>query len=117
MITDVNVVDVNVTTRSKITEEQEFKGRKPRKAKNVVDQEKEEQLKQSMVGTIQQIQKTKIQIKGPSTSMEGWNTTWPGMPNTTLVEVQKSQEVVNSQENLIIVDVRNKLYFKLGTIA
>jgi hypothetical protein len=49
--------------------------------------------------------------------MEGWNTTWPGMPNTTLVEVQKSQEVVNSQENLIIVDVRNKLYFKLGTIA
>jgi hypothetical protein len=36
--------------------------------------------------------------------MEGWNTTWPGMPNTTLVEAQKSQEVVNSQDKLIIVE-------------
>ncbi len=35
--------------------------------------------------------------------MEGWNTTWPGMPNTTLVETQKFQEIVNSQEKLIIV--------------
>jgi hypothetical protein len=35
--------------------------------------------------------------------MEGWNATWPGMPNTTLVEIQKFQEVVNSQEILIIV--------------
>ncbi len=24
------------------------------------------------------------QIERPSTSMEGWNTTWIGMPNTTL---------------------------------
>jgi hypothetical protein len=35
--------------------------------------------------------------------MEGWNTTSLGMPNTTIVEVQKYQEVVNSQEKLIIV--------------
>ncbi len=35
--------------------------------------------------------------------MEGWNTTWLGMPNTTLVETHKSLEVVNSQEKLIIV--------------
>jgi hypothetical protein len=35
--------------------------------------------------------------------MEGWNTTWPSMLNTTLVETQKSHEVVNSQEKLIIV--------------
>jgi hypothetical protein len=27
----------------------------------------------------------------------GWITTWPSMPNTTLMETQKYQEVVNSQ--------------------
>jgi hypothetical protein len=31
IIVDVNVVDVNVTTRSKITEEHVFKDREPRK--------------------------------------------------------------------------------------
>jgi len=31
------VVDVNVTTRSKIIEEHVFKDKEPRKAKNVVD--------------------------------------------------------------------------------
>jgi hypothetical protein len=36
--------------------------------------------------------------------MEGWNTTWPGMPNTTSMEAHKSQEVINSKENLIIVE-------------
>jgi hypothetical protein len=51
-----------------------FKDREPRKAKNVVEWEKEERLKQSMVETIQQIQKTQTWTKGPSTSMEGWNT-------------------------------------------
>ncbi len=55
IIADVNVVDVNVTTRSKVTEKQVFKDRKPRKEKNVIDWEKEEQLKQSMVETIQHI--------------------------------------------------------------
>ncbi len=40
----------------------------------------------------------------PSTSMEGWNITWPSMPNIIHVEAQKSQEVVNSQEKLIIVE-------------
>jgi hypothetical protein len=33
----VNVVDVNVTTRSKVTEEQMFNDREPRKAKSAVD--------------------------------------------------------------------------------
>ncbi len=42
VITDVNVVDVNVTTRSKVIEEQVFKDKEPRKTKSVVDQEKEE---------------------------------------------------------------------------
>jgi hypothetical protein len=42
IIANVNVVDVNVTTRSKVTKEQVFKDRKPRKAKNVTDCEKEE---------------------------------------------------------------------------
>jgi hypothetical protein len=36
--------------------------------------------------------------------MEGWNTTWPNMPNTTPVEAYKSQEVVNSQEKLITIE-------------
>jgi hypothetical protein len=36
--------------------------------------------------------------------MEGWNTTWPGMPNTTFVEGHKYHEVVNSQEKLIIIE-------------
>jgi hypothetical protein len=34
---NVNVVDANVTTRSKVIEEQVFKDRKPRKANSVVD--------------------------------------------------------------------------------
>jgi hypothetical protein len=41
IIANVNVVDVNVTTRSKAIEEQVFKDRKARKAKNSVDWEKE----------------------------------------------------------------------------
>ncbi len=36
--------------------------------------------------------------------MEGWNTTWPGMPNTTLVDAHKYQEVMNSQGRLIIIE-------------
>jgi hypothetical protein len=35
--TYVNVVDVNVTTRSKVIEEHVFKDREPRKANSVVD--------------------------------------------------------------------------------
>ncbi len=38
---DVNVVDVNVITGSKVTKEQLFKDKEPKKLKNVVDQEKE----------------------------------------------------------------------------
>jgi L-aminopeptidase/D-esterase-like protein len=37
VIMDVNVVDVNVTTRSKVTEEHVFKARKLKKTKSVVD--------------------------------------------------------------------------------
>ncbi len=51
-------MDVNVTTRSKITEEHVFKDRNPKKTKSVVDWGNEKQLKLSMVETIQQIQKT-----------------------------------------------------------
>jgi len=35
--TNVNVVDVNVTTRSKAIEKQMFKDREPRKAKSVAN--------------------------------------------------------------------------------
>ncbi len=73
-----------------------------RKVKSVVDQEKEEWLKQYMVETIQQIQKTRTQIEGPSTSMEGWNTIWLGMPNIIPLDAQKYQETINSQGKLII---------------
>jgi hypothetical protein len=47
----VNVVDVNVTTRSKVTGEQMYKDRKLRKANSVVNWEKK-LLKKSMVETI-----------------------------------------------------------------
>jgi hypothetical protein len=49
----VNVVDVNVTTRSKVIEEQLFKDREPRKVKSVPEWEKERRLNQFMVETIQ----------------------------------------------------------------
>ncbi len=55
IIINVNVVDVNVTTRSKAIEEQVFKDKEPRKAKSVVDWEKEKHLKRSMVEIIQHI--------------------------------------------------------------
>ncbi len=51
--TDVNVMDVNVTIRSKVIEEQVFKDREPRKEKSDVEWEKEKRLKKSMVETIQ----------------------------------------------------------------
>ncbi len=37
IIIDVSVVDINVTTRSKAIEQQLFKDKEPRKAKNDVD--------------------------------------------------------------------------------
>jgi hypothetical protein len=49
----VNVVDVNVTTRSKTTEEHVFKDRNSKKTKNVADWEKEEHLKKSIMEIIQ----------------------------------------------------------------
>ncbi len=45
IITNVNVVDVNVMTRNKVIEEHVFKNGEPRKAKNVANWEKKEQLK------------------------------------------------------------------------
>ncbi len=44
--------------------------------------------------------------------MEGWNTTWPNMPNITHVDAQKSQEVMNSQGKLIIVE---EIFLDIGT--
>jgi hypothetical protein len=35
--------------------------------------------------------------------MEGWNTTWLGMPNTTPMDTHKFQEIVNSQGKLVTV--------------
>jgi hypothetical protein len=43
--------------------------------------------------------------------MEGWNTTWLSMPNTTLVDEHKSQEIVNSQGKLIII---KKIFLDIG---
>jgi hypothetical protein len=51
------VLDVNVTTRSKTTEEHVFKDREPRKVKSIVDWKKE-RLKKSMVEIIQHLQRT-----------------------------------------------------------
>jgi hypothetical protein len=55
--------------------------------------------------------KTQTQIERPSTSMEGWNTTWLGMPNIILVDAQKFQEVVNSQGKLITIE---KIFLDIG---
>jgi hypothetical protein len=41
----VNVININVVTRSKIIEDQVFQERKPRKNKSIADLEKEEKLK------------------------------------------------------------------------
>jgi precorrin isomerase len=41
IIADVNMVDVNVTIRSKVIKEHVFKDREARKTKNVTDWEKE----------------------------------------------------------------------------
>jgi hypothetical protein len=41
----VNVVDVNVTTRSKATKEHVFKDKKPKKAKSVTNWEKKKDSK------------------------------------------------------------------------
>ncbi len=51
--TDVNLVDVNVTIKSKVIEEHVFKDRELKKAKSVTNWEKEERLKKSMVKTIE----------------------------------------------------------------
>ncbi len=48
----MNVVDVNVTIRSKAIDEQVFKDNEPRKAKNVIEWEKEKWLKKSMMEII-----------------------------------------------------------------
>ncbi len=58
IIVDVNVVDVNVATRSKVTDKHVFKDREQRKVESVTNWEKEERLKQSMVEIIRYIQKT-----------------------------------------------------------
>ncbi len=51
----MNVVDVNVSTRNKVIEEQVFEDKKPRKVKSAANWEKEKWLKKSMVETIQLI--------------------------------------------------------------
>jgi hypothetical protein len=51
----VNVVDVSVIARNKVIKEHVFKDKEPRKTKSVTNLEKEEQLKESMVETIQHI--------------------------------------------------------------
>jgi len=49
----VDVVDINVTTRSKVIEEEVFKDREPRNENNVADWETKKWLNKSMVETIQ----------------------------------------------------------------
>ncbi len=43
--------------------------------------------------------------------MEEWKTTQSGMPNTTIVEAQKSQEVMNLQKELMTV---KKIFLNIG---
>ncbi len=47
-------------------------------------------MKKTMVETIQQLQKAQATNEGFSTLIEGWNTMWPSMFNTTpFMEPQK----------------------------
>jgi hypothetical protein len=101
---NVNVMDVNVTMRSKVIEEQVFKDREPKKAKSDVDWEKKK--------TVERINGGNNSIDSKNTNLDrmaihihgGWNKTWLSMPNTNPVETQKYQEVVNSQEKLITIE-------------
>jgi hypothetical protein len=101
---NVNVMDVNVTMRSKVIEEQVFKDREPKKAKSDVDWEKKK--------TVERINGGNNSIDSKNTNLDrmaihihgGWNKTWLSMPNTNHVETQKYQEVVNSQEKLITIE-------------
>ncbi len=102
--TCVNVEDVNVATKRKITKEKMFQERKPRKNKSTTNWEKEDKLNKTMVDTIQQLQKAHITSEGFSTSMEGWNTTWLGVFDTTSsIETPKPLEFVISQSKLISI--------------
>jgi hypothetical protein len=84
VIIDVNVINFNVVTRSIITKYQLFQEREPQKNKSTTYWKKEEKLKKIMVETIQKLQKAQTTSEGSSTSIEGWNTMWPSMPNITL---------------------------------
>jgi len=53
IISNVNVMDVNVNTRIKVIEEHVFKDRKPRKAKSTSNWEKEGRSKKSIMEIIQ----------------------------------------------------------------
>jgi hypothetical protein len=52
-------VDVNVTTRNKVMEEQMFKDKEPRKVKSATNWEKEKWLEKSMVEKFNKIKKHK----------------------------------------------------------
>ncbi len=102
---NVNVVDVNVVTRSRITKDQVFQEKEPRKNKSTVDWEKNQKLKKTMVEIIQQLHKSQAISEGSFTSIEGWNTMWPRMFDTTpFIEPQKPQEFVVSQSKLISIE-------------
>ncbi len=97
IIVDVNVINVNVVTKSKITKYQVFQEKEPRTNKTITDWEKEENLKESMVKTIQELQKAQTTNKGSFKSIVGWNTMWLSMFDTTpSIEPSKFQAFVVS---------------------
>ncbi len=61
---NVNVVDVNLTTRSKVTKEHVFKDREPRKTKSVIDQEKDKWLKNQWWRQFNRFRKHRPRHKG-----------------------------------------------------
>jgi hypothetical protein len=80
----INIMDVNVTTRSKTSEEHVFKDREPRKNKFVVDWEVEKKLmKRLMVGTIQWMQVVSLPPNLPTPSNKEWTSNWARMPSLT----------------------------------
>ncbi len=101
---DVNVIDINVATKRKITKDQVFHEKEPWKNKSTTDWE-EEKFKKTIIETIQQFQKALTTNEGSSTSIEGWNTMWSCMLDPTpFIEPPKSQKFVVSQSKSILVE-------------
>ncbi len=93
IITLVNMVDVNVTTRNN-TNEEVFKDWNPKKNKSITSWEAKEKLKKPMVETIQQMQAVNPSLDLPTPLVGEWTISWARMRSLIKhLEPTKLQEV------------------------